>query len=88
VHIVRAFVECLSWGQSDLLAAPDLLDDRPFQHVDESVRIVPMDVLHSSGRIFDGEHHHLPSRQVSEILLHDRDHNWLGGSLPEGAAER
>jgi hypothetical protein len=30
VHIVRAFVESLSWRQGDLLAAPYLLDVRPF----------------------------------------------------------
>jgi hypothetical protein len=87
VHIVRAFVESLSWRQGNLLAAPDLLDDRSFQHVDEGVRIVPMNVLHSSRRIFDGEHQHLLSRYVSEILLHDGDHNWLGCGLRERAAE-
>src|SRR5580704_11267853 len=50
VHIVGAFVESLSWRQSDLLAAADLLYDRSFQHVKESVCIVPMDMLQSSGR--------------------------------------
>jgi hypothetical protein len=38
-----------------------------------------MDVLHSSGRILDRDHQHLLSRHVSEILLHQRDHNWLRG---------
>jgi hypothetical protein len=37
--------------QSNLLAALDPFDYRPFQHIDEGVRIVPMDVLHRSGRI-------------------------------------
>jgi len=54
VHIVRAFVESLSWRQGDLLATPDLLNDRPFHHVDEGVRVVPMDDSNSSGRILDG----------------------------------
>src|SRR6516164_9747015 len=49
VHVVWAFVESLSRRQGDLLAATDLLDNRPFQHVEEGVRIVPMDVLHSAG---------------------------------------
>jgi hypothetical protein len=51
------------------LGAP--FDDGPFQHVDEGIRIVPMDVLHSAGRILDGEHHHLLSGYVSEVLLHE-----------------
>ena len=55
MHIVGAFVESLSWRQGDLLAASDLLDDRSFQHVEESVRIVPMDMLQkTTGRILDG----------------------------------
>src|SRR5262249_20838222 len=45
VHVVWAFVESLSWCQRDLLAALDPFDDRPFQHIDEGVCIVPMDVL-------------------------------------------
>src|SRR5262249_44059746 len=53
VDIARAFVEGLSWFQGDLLGALDPLDDRPFQHVDEGVRIVSMNVLYSSGRILD-----------------------------------
>jgi hypothetical protein len=81
VHIVRALVESLSGRKSDLLAASNLFDDRPFQHVDEGIRIVPMDVLHSSGRIVDGKHHHLVAGDVCEILLHDGDHDrlrWCG----------
>jgi hypothetical protein len=42
---------------------------------------VPMDVLHCSGRILDGEHQHLSSGHVSESRLHDGDHNrlrWFG----------
>jgi hypothetical protein len=46
-----------------------------------------MNVLYSSGRILDGEHQHLLSRHVSEILLHDGDHNWLRRGLRERAAE-
>ena len=61
----------------DLLAASNLFDDRPFEHVDEGIRVVTMDMLHSSGRIFDGEHHHLLSGRVNEILLHDGDYDWL-----------
>jgi hypothetical protein len=38
-----------------------------------------MDVFHSSGRILDGDHQYLLSRHVTEILLHDRDHNGLRG---------
>jgi Cupin domain len=48
--------------------------------------IVPMDVLYSSGRILDGEHQHLPSWHVSEILLHDGGHNWLRRRLREAYA--
>src|SRR6516164_1103373 len=81
VHVVGAFVETLSWRQGYLLAAPDPFDDRPFQHIDEGVRIVTMDVLDSSGRILDGEHQHLPSGHVSKILLHDGGHNWLRRSV-------
>lgn len=36
VNIVRTFVKSLPWRQGNLLAAPDLLDDRSFQHVDDS----------------------------------------------------
>ncbi len=75
-----------NFGQGDRLAAPDPFDDRPFQHVDEGVGVVPMDVLHSSGRILDAEHQHLPSGYVSEILLHDGGHNRPRRSLREGAA--
>jgi len=67
----------VSWRQGDLFAAPYPFDDRPFQHVDEGICIVPMVVLHSSGRILHGEHQHLSSGYVDEILLHDGDHNWL-----------
>src|SRR6516162_10411799 len=49
VHIARAFIKSLPRRERDLLAAPDLLDDRPFQHVDEGMRIVTMDVFHGSG---------------------------------------
>lgn len=87
VHVVKAFVESLSWCQGDLLAAPDALDDRPFQHVDKGVCIAPMNMLHNSGWILDGGHHHLLSRHVSEIPLHDGDDNWLGCSLCEHAGE-
>src|SRR5262249_18058864 len=87
VHVVGAFVESLSWRQGDLLAAPDPFDDRPFEHIDEGVRIVPMDVLHSSSRILDGENQHLPSSHLSEIGLHDGGHNWLRRSLREGGTE-
>src|SRR5215471_20658106 len=87
VYIVRALVECLSWRQGDLLPAPDPFDDRPFQHIDKGVCIVPMDVLHSSRRILDGQHQHLPSGHVSEILLHDGDHNWLRRRLREGGTK-
>jgi hypothetical protein len=54
-----------------------LHDDRPFQHVDKGVRIVSMDGIHSSGRIVDDDHQHLLSGHVSEILLHEGDHNGL-----------
>jgi hypothetical protein len=47
-----------------------------------------MDVLHCSGRILDGERQHLLSGHVSEILLHEGDHNWLRCGLRARAAER
>ena len=48
---------------------------------------MPMNVLDSSRWILDGEHHHLLSRRVSEILLQEGDHNWLRRGLREHAAE-
>src|SRR4029077_4146210 len=82
MHIVRAFVECLSRRQGDLLATPDPLDDRPFEHVDKGVRIVTMYVFHSSGWIVDGDHQNLFSGQIREILLHEwrYDGLWLFGT--------
>src|SRR6516162_979540 len=58
VHIAGALIKSLPRRERDLLAAPDLLDDRPLQHVDESMRIMTMDVFHGSGGILDGDHHH------------------------------
>jgi hypothetical protein len=46
-----------------------------------------MGVLDSSGRILDGEHHHLLPGHVSEILLHDGDHNGLRCGLRERAGK-
>ena len=77
--MVRAFVEkCLSWRQGDLFAAPDLLDDRPFQHVDEGVRVVPIgpDSTAPGGYSTVSIDISFPGTWA-EILLHDGDHNWL-----------
>jgi microsomal dipeptidase-like Zn-dependent dipeptidase len=77
VYIAGALVECLSWRQGDFLAAPDPLDDRPFQHVEDGMRIVPMNVFYRSWRIDDGDHQHLLSGQIGEIFEHDRGYNGL-----------
>src|SRR5882757_5301803 len=77
VHIAGTLVEGLSWHQGDLLATPDPLDDRPFQHVDEGVRIMSMDVFHGSGGIDDADHQHLLSGQIGEVLQHDWGYNGL-----------
>src|SRR4249919_4130164 len=56
MHVVGSLVEALPWRQGDLLAASHAHHDRAFEHIDESVRVVSMDRIGATGRIFDGEH--------------------------------
>ena len=65
---VGAFVESLSWRQGDLLATPDPLDDQRFQQVEQGVRIVSMDMFHSSGGIVDCYRQHLSPGHIGGIL--------------------
>jgi hypothetical protein len=75
VHIARSFIKGLPRRQCDLLATPDPFDDRAFQHIDEGVCIVPMNVLHGSRRIDDRDHQHLSSGQVRQVLEHEWGYN-------------
>src|SRR6185437_14484082 len=90
MHVVRTFVESLPWAQRDLLAAPDFHDDRPFQNVYESICIVAMDRVDRSRRILDGEHYHLLSRHLYDVLpqqaRHDSVRRGLGDRCELGTA--
>ena len=75
VDVVGPFIEGLARCQGDFLAALDLHDDRPFQHVDEGVRIVTMNRVDRARRILDGDHLDFLAGVLRQRLRHERrDH--------------
>src|SRR5262245_63786732 len=65
VNIIGTFIERLTSVKSDWLRPLDLHDDSAFQHVNECMRVMPMNWVYSAGRILDNQHRALFSGNVA-----------------------
>ena len=75
--------------KGDRLRPLDLHDDSAFQHVNECVRVMPMDGVRSARSILHDQHRALLARKVGQITRHQRRHlrGFLSGDRSGEAEE-
>src|SRR5882724_9447543 len=71
VNVIRAFIKCFARFERDGLGALQLHHDRTLEHVDEGVRVVPMDFVSATRRIGDRKYETFFAGNVREGLGHD-----------------
>src|SRR5262245_28815946 len=71
VNVIRTFIECFAGFERDRFCASQLHHDRTLEHVDEGVRIVPMNFVSATRRVGDHKHDAFFAGNVRERLGHD-----------------
>src|SRR5262249_2042964 len=86
VNVIRTFIERFAGFERDGLGASQLHHDGTLEHVDEGVRIVPVDYVSAARRVGDQKHETFFSGNVREGFGHDFLHvgRWSGWSELRG----
>src|SRR5438132_7715040 len=71
VNVIRAFIESFAGFERDGLGALQLHHDRTLEHVDEGVRVVPMDFVSAARRVGDRKYETFFAGNVREGFGHD-----------------
>jgi hypothetical protein len=71
MNIIGTFIKGLACRERDFFAAFHLHHNGSFQHVNECMRIVPMNRIRSAGRIYDSDHHTFLAGKIRQILRYD-----------------
>src|SRR5262245_27546490 len=72
MNILWPFIKALARLERNFLSAIQLHHDRAFQHVNERMRIVPMNRIRRTGRIDHSDHLNFLTGKVWKIFRHDR----------------
>src|SRR5262249_42459246 len=71
MNIIGTFIKALAWRERDFFAAFHLHHNGAFQHVNECMRIVPMNRIRRAGRIHDSDHQTFLAGKICEIFRQD-----------------
>src|SRR5438874_8030314 len=72
MNIVGTFIKGLAWRQRDFLPTLQLHHNGTFQHIEKSMRVVPMDRIGSAGRIHYSDHQTFLAGKFWQVLCHER----------------
>src|SRR4029453_5260276 len=71
MNIIGTFIETLAWRERDFFPAFHLHHNGALQHVNECMRIVPMNRIRSAGRIHDSDHKSFLTGKFRKIFRHE-----------------
>jgi len=70
MNIIGTFIETLAWRERDFFPAFHLHHNGAFQHVNECMRIVPMNRIRRAGRIHYSDHQTFLAGKICKIFRH------------------
>ncbi|MCU1260946.1 MAG: hypothetical protein JWO80_3831, partial [Bryobacterales bacterium] len=72
MNIIGAFIKTLAWRERDFFPAFHLHYNGAFQHIKESMRIVPMNRVRSARRIDHSDQQTFLAGKLRKIFRHER----------------
>src|SRR5260370_33144592 len=71
MNIIGTFIKALAWRERDFFAAFHPHHNGAFQHVNECMRIMPMNRIRSAGRIHHSDHQTFLTGKFRKIFRHE-----------------